>query len=1248
MEEAALFHMWIILATFLFSEPSIALSEVDNITDTEPKHGLTEENLWNNYSEEPSKNDLKVQKIDVSKDFPFEGSISLKDLSHTKPPGERLGSFPITAAFVQGERSIENLNDHIENSSNDFLNKEVENILPANLQNSNKMGQIRPVTTSRPSSAETLNGHFVLNVNPSRSGISELRLKPKSPNLASKDEKGTKPQSTKERSSSYTINEPLHMENYVERENRKDILSTLYPTVSTIALLSTTPLSIYTGENSPITQIQRLQIASVNDNISKDQLKKTLEDQGDFLDNVSPVTSKDLRQAAENNFVDDNLISKVNVLQPSEKYHAAHGTTESYSGIHDRGPEGNEVISADVELLHTDDNIQYQKDSNTILEEPTAVENKTDAPHFSPFLQHKQKTGTDDQIHGLHTSSNKHLTHFLPSTPSLKQEDPTLLPFLNKTNIPFDTIYLNKHITLEAKSRTQTERISPSSTFHKSFIIEKDETVMATDRILPHLSDNTDSRDHLLSSVQPHETPTPAMQVLGKTADKLQEVKQNSTQLGNGYSKPAITQKNATVGSSPPRLEMTTSWKILVTRQQDLVPGTKPPQTEYNATSQVLMNGTKRYGRRGEIRVTTQRALQRPRLIEAPTSLPSRKPTMDASLCTKAGGTCEFLGFNRTLLKWDDLQRTLSFAWDMHVYGTGSLFLLLSVIAIINLIGSPIVRVPYLPYILASNGLLFIIGVLRGVYFLLDPYGTKSKISHGVALVFYNVTFPLMLSAFATLVLLVLKIACLQLLPPNLQSLPLLAVVGVIHFIILLSADLLTHLLNPSVNIVLQILSISWGVFLMVGNFGAYYRLRRNSKDVGSDRVSPTSEDIVAVQTQERNIKCLFTTSRVLLVSSIFGLLCCGLQVYAVLWLYGLLGKKNEFTWSWWFLQFWFRIFELALCFSMLFVASHSFCQQCSRSDHTCWSKIISYFCNYNKTEVPEYPNNCYDWTNSIQERVVNNNISKSIIRNQPENMLLKVLKENNEAKSNSALCNNTTSSSPLYKPKPDSVFGPKSQNVTMGRSYTSICFEKESMLSLTDLEFRPPSPINLSRSIDEALFREHLVRDSIFLDSSLQYPSYLSRQDSCSSLKECSALNQTVDPLITSDLKMRRCSNPDYMYSLARCSSPTEVDSQSESLQQSKDLPRDVTTEAAASVSSLDSVSKGSIKISWNPWRHGLSSVESLPLEDAPSTQLLKQGSQPSIPSKGSEHEKIFGKRLIERSQTTDSHSIASDTIEL
>ncbi|KAE8612368.1 hypothetical protein XENTR_v10012833 [Xenopus tropicalis] len=1206
MAERSTVHVWIYLATLVLLGPSVAFSKFDNITNAKPINNLTGE--MKDYSGKP----------EVPQVLNLEESGG--DLSHTRPSGERFGSYLPTSVLGRGEEPVEKTEDHIENNFNEFLTQDKKIMLSAA---SNKVSQMGSVTTVRPDAEEALVEHTLQKGQPSKSEMLQLFSNSKNIDLDRGSSDRIKPLSTNEKLSSHSHEGSLqilnHIEHDKEQERGKGFLSTVRPTISTIALIKAT---LSSGQTSPVTEIQKLQIESGDEHLRKVLQKNTLDTQD---------------SRARNNFLDNNLIPKEQGMQPSEKYNAAYRTTEGYTALQlDSGPGGNEVVSADTELNHK--SMEYPKGGNTIFEESKS-ENKTNPPHFSPVIQEKQII--HNVPHGSDISTSTHGTsgHLLPLSPSLQDEPSTLRPSLNKTS-PFASFDPRSHFTLEAKSRTQTEQILPAPT--KTFRTEINNE--ATNGLISY------SQDIPPSSMQPHETPTPAMQIYGKNSEKSQVGNGSLVEAGKGSAKPATTQKGPMASSAPPGLLMSTTWKMSETRQKDLVPQTLQPQKGETTTPHIVMNVSRRTGRRGEIIVTTQRAVQRPRMMGVPTSSPSKKPTAETPLCTKAGGACEYLGSNKTLLNWDDLQRTLSFAWDMHVYGSGTLFALLAVIALVNLIGSPIVCVPYLPYIITSNALLFVIGILRSVFFLLDPYATKSKISHGLALVLYNITFPLMLSTFAILVLLVMKIASLQLLPPKLQTLPLLGFIGVIHFIVLLSADLLTHLLNPSVNIVLQILSISWGIFLMVGNFVAYYRLRGSSKDIANEnqRVSPTCEDIVSVQTQERNMRCLFTSSRVLLVSSFFGLLCCGLQVYAVLWLYGLLGKKNEFTWSWWFLQFWFRIFELGLCFSLLFVASHSFCQQCSSSDHTCWSKIISYFCTYKKAEVAEYPNNCYDWTNSIQERVVNNNISKSLIRNEPENVPLKMLKENNEIKSGSVLCNNSSPASPLFKPRPDVIFGPKSQNMIIGRSYTSICFEKESMLSLTDLEFRPPSPINLSRSIDEALFREHLVRDSIFLDSSLQYPSYLTRQESCSSLKESSAMNQTVDPLISSDLKMRRCSNPDYMYTLARSSSMTEVDSPSEDLQQSKDLPRDITTENVVSGSSMDSVSKGSIKISWNPWRHGLSSVESLPLEEAPSTQLLKQGSQPSIRSKGSEPEKTFGKRFIERSQTTDSNSLASDTIEL
>ncbi|XP_029457045.1 proline-rich transmembrane protein 3 [Rhinatrema bivittatum] len=1127
----------------------------------------------------------------------------------------------------------------------------------------------------------------------------------------SHDKKDTKLKTDNGESGFHTLAMSSRVENdlalgaEIENNMARMMMTSTGPQVPTVSLVTSTSLS--KGGKFDITDAEARMIKGVKD-MDQSILDNSARVKDDLIDFDSNVASSSLTQTAEsnamitagqveNNFIDDDFIPSdqgETHLFVSGKHLASYRTTESYFTSRDEqkslnAPIRNAVVSAYVndmvELLReVKEEFQSSTTKDNILISGTSwIPDNMRMSHFSAFPQSKstRKAEVSMPSQTPNLASGNVLQRFM-STEAPKQDYTTWLSSFTKRNLPdsFSSSLTGGRV-LESKSKTWTERLlAHQISTKKAPISTSAQGVKMTEEIpptpTPSMKDGekegmitefflypdhkTPSPDTQAPSLQPHKTTLPPVQMLTTGILKLEELEQNSAQSvrGAGVLSVRSPKISATGGESLSGSFTSTTWKAPATSQLDSTARSvklnstqhSPGTTLQQSSSSTIGSRTQETGSRGQIKVTTQRALQRPRLIVALTNTPSIMPS-SAPPCIRTNGACKYLLSNQTLLKWEDMQRTLSFAWELHVYGCGVLFVILSLISMINLIGSPILHIYNLPYVMLSNVLLFVVGLLRAVFFFTDPYGTKSVFSHRVALVLYNITFPLIITAFGILVLLLLKVARLQVLPPKVQSLPLMAMVGVIHFIILLSSDLFSHVLNPSVNVVLHVLSASWGTFLMVGTFVAYYKLRKNMEDIlgQAQRVSSNCEDTLDLQTPGRNQKCLFTSSRVLLVCSIFGLLCCGLQVYAVLWLFGILGKTNLFSWSWWFLQFWFRIFELALCFAMIFLASHIFCQQCGSNEHTCWAKILRYLCTYRKTEVPEFPNNCYDWPNGIQDRVANNDISKSLIRNQSENVPLKALKDNNEINGNVPFFNKCEiSSSPIVKPRLGAMFSPKAQNMAMGRSYTSICFEKDSVLSLMDLEFRPPSPINLSRSIDEALFREHLVRDSIFNDSSLQYPSYLTRQDSCSSLKESSVLNQTVDPLLSSNLRHRRGSNPDYMYSLARCSSATDINSPNISLQHSKDTTDDITTEAAASGSSLDSVSKESIKISWNPWRHGLSSIESLPVEDIPSTQLLPQESNPTVPMETIQPKKEARKNFMDLNQPIDSHSISSDTIEL
>ncbi|XP_039627150.1 uncharacterized protein LOC120540425 [Polypterus senegalus] len=519
-------------------------------------------------------------------------------------------------------------------------------------------------------------------------------------------------------------------------------------------------------------------------------------------------------------------------------------------------------------------------------------------------------------------------------------------------------------------------------------------------------------------------------------------------------------------------------------------------------------------------------------------------------------GVCSPLpSFNRTSLSWDDLRRTLAFAWEMHVYGTASLFLLLSLWSLINLIGMPIVGYPRCTCLCLTSALLLITGGCRAGYFLTDPYGSKEVLRRPAQVGLYNLAFPLLLSAFGTLCLLAFRMARLHVLPASLQRLPVVAAVAVLHTTLLLAADLLFLAFNPSVQVVLQVLSVSWGTFLNAGYLYSYPRLKRQTSPSLEDGLREGgSADALGYILESSQRRQLLVLSRVLTICAILGLLCCGLQVYAILWLYDILGDWRLFTWSWWLVQFWYRLLELAWGFSMLVVATWVYWRQGDNrgtsGSHTCWVKIVQSLCSRKqqgrKYESSNQSNGAGNGTLDLPNNRTNQDrtgvdISKNLIRNHPENVPLRTLKENNESKARLALYapQGGGSTNSLLLLKQSGIIAGKSHNLAMlRRSHSTVCFEKESVLSLTDFDLRPPSPIDLSRSIDEALYKEHLVKDSIFSQSGF-LTHHLDADNSESSFQEvCPNQNDGI----SQSVYRRRSSDPNYLYSLTKCSSLAEL----------------------------------------------------------------------------------------------------------
>lgn len=573
------------------------------------------------------------------------------------------------------------------------------------------------------------------------------------------------------------------------------------------------------------------------------------------------------------------------------------------------------------------------------------------------------------------------------------------------------------------------------------------------------------------------------------------------------------------------------------------------PQLTSTGTSSFLTTGVAP-GTRPRLSPTYQSA-ESLRNRSLPLGRPHHPPNVNPSLSPSV------LPANVTLLYWGDLSRTLAFVWELHVYGTASLFLLLFAGAALGLTLSPGANCPHRGALALANIFLFVAGGIRATFFLTDPYGTRKFFPHPAVKVLYNLPLHLLVWTQVTMAILSMRAAGVCLFPLTLERPPLVAVLAVLQCTLLLAADLLSPALSPVVPVTLQFLSLCWGLVVCLV-FVCYI-----FPQIHCPRLPHAAlPEVTRRKAWTGSRKLVVVLGRVLAVCAILGALCCGLHAYATLWLYGLLGDWTHFNWGWWLVHFWSRLLELAWGFSLLLLASWLFWrpQSCRGRDeagtdgraagdmssagqstgsaqrHTCWSKIVQSLrgkpCRKSESNgvgsaQGEVPNN---WAGQDRSAA---DISKSLIRNQNQSTAAPgPVKDNNRRAHSAERGVSDDSSGSLLRLQP---FGhPHHRSVSRSQD-----IDRDTSVSLYEFDLRPPSPIDLTRSIDEALHREHLVTGgSLFHPSLSQSPSPGSglsqgpwmRRNSDPQLSESSEATESSMPLggsILSSVPSRQVTAP-------------------------------------------------------------------------------------------------------------------------
>ncbi|XP_051911497.1 proline-rich transmembrane protein 4 isoform X2 [Hippocampus zosterae] len=427
---------------------------------------------------------------------------------------------------------------------------------------------------------------------------------------------------------------------------------------------------------------------------------------------------------------------------------------------------------------------------------------------------------------------------------------------------------------------------------------------------------------------------------------------------------------------------------------------------------------------------------------------------------------------------WNSAMAAWGLAWEAHVYGAGCVFAMLTLACALNLLCLPLRCPSGCGYFALVSLFLLAAGASRSFSLLYDAYGHRERLpSAEASLMLYEAPFPCLTAAFGLVFLLLSMRSRMQLSYSAFQRPCFLACLVTLHFAAAFGPGTLLNFYQrkPPLCLFLSLISrgafVALATFLSAAYFVFYVYVRADSKHIYHlNNTSPTPA--------ERFNRCPFAESRdwdraavTVCLSALFCLACAGLQLYAMLNAAGVAGGEEVFRpWCWWAFQFSCRLCELGVCLTLvLVVAQPVYCSNQLPSAGSCWTELLA-------SKAPILPGNC-QWSLGQREKLA---IVDRAGLGETENLPLYTLMDDRLSSSLNGLDFLYHSNRALaYRDLEvdlDMKDSQKLGNGGCGQPSGGSSFASD---STTDL--RPPSPIDLRRSIDEALFSEALFPMSLF-----------------------------------------------------------------------------------------------------------------------------------------------------------------------
>lgn len=290
---------------------------------------------------------------------------------------------------------------------------------------------------------------------------------------------------------------------------------------------------------------------------------------------------------------------------------------------------------------------------------------------------------------------------------------------------------------------------------------------------------------------------------------------------------------------------------------------------------------------------------------------------------------------------WLEAIKEWNWLWEVHIYGFGTIFVLIALFALFYLIYSRKTTFSkHRVHLAAMNIALLTAGFFRALILFWDPYASSkdtTDLQLLVCIISWGTSTACITSSFSIMLLIFLETTKISLGPARLKNLPCLMSITLANIFYLIMSDLVVWF-HPQAKVMIFICHVSfaiWGLTVSIGYLVAGIRMWRNLKSSLGEMFFNRALDRDATR-----LKRLFV---LMCSASWFGVIKFSLSLYTAIGEYGVFADIGYVKSSPWFaIQSSLRTLESLMCAFIFFIGLNNRKSSNNTAPDICLAKQVA------------------------------------------------------------------------------------------------------------------------------------------------------------------------------------------------------------------------------------------------------------------------------------------------------------------